>query len=255
MRDLLSIGTSRGCEMIGVGVGLGLSEFRLNSPWNPTKLAGLQFWVDASDALTLYTDSTLTTLAVADGDPIGGWKDKSGNSRNALQTDGTKKPLLKLAIQNGRNVVRFDGVNDRLTLSATAQSQPSTVLVVAKITGSNDILIACNPYSSPYYLIVKYNGYIIGPNGYDTYLSLDSNFNQITSYYSTISNQVRLNGINGTAGTNFSGSSPIGEIGDNSTNGAPAIADISEIILYDSVLSNSNILLVEAYLKAKWGTP
>jgi hypothetical protein len=32
MRDLLSIGTSRGCEMIGTGIGLGLSGFRLNPP-------------------------------------------------------------------------------------------------------------------------------------------------------------------------------------------------------------------------------
>lgn len=32
MRDLLSIGTSRGCEMIGTGIGLGLSGFRVNPP-------------------------------------------------------------------------------------------------------------------------------------------------------------------------------------------------------------------------------
>jgi hypothetical protein len=30
MRDLLSIGTSRGCEMIGTGIGLGLSGYRFN---------------------------------------------------------------------------------------------------------------------------------------------------------------------------------------------------------------------------------
>ena len=32
MRDLLSIGTSRGCEMIGTGIGLGLSGYRVNPP-------------------------------------------------------------------------------------------------------------------------------------------------------------------------------------------------------------------------------
>ncbi len=30
MRDLLSIGTSRGCEMIGTGIGLGLAGYRIN---------------------------------------------------------------------------------------------------------------------------------------------------------------------------------------------------------------------------------
>ena len=64
--------------------------------FDPLSISGLQFWVDADDSATLYTDFTLTTLAVSDGDVVGGWKDKSGNSRNALQTDGTKKPLLKL---------------------------------------------------------------------------------------------------------------------------------------------------------------
>ena len=32
MRDLLSVGTSRGCEMIGTGIGLGLSGYRVNPP-------------------------------------------------------------------------------------------------------------------------------------------------------------------------------------------------------------------------------
>jgi len=38
MRDLLSIGTSRGCEMIGTGIGLGLSGFRVNPPGFPATL-------------------------------------------------------------------------------------------------------------------------------------------------------------------------------------------------------------------------
>jgi hypothetical protein len=73
----------------------------------PDQILGLQLWVDASDSSTLYTDSALTTLAVADGDPIGGWKDKSGNNRHALQSDGLKKPALKLAVKNGKNGIYF----------------------------------------------------------------------------------------------------------------------------------------------------
>ena len=32
-------------------------------------------------------------------------------------------------------------------------------------------------------------------------------------------------------------------------------SEIYEVLLYNSALSNSDILLVEGYLKTKWGTP
>ena len=41
----------------------------------------------------------------------------------------------------------------------------------------------------------------------------------------------------------------------NKTGEACGQKEIAELLAYDSSLSNSDILLVEAYLKAKWGTP
>jgi hypothetical protein len=94
--------------MIGTGIGIGVSEFRLQATgFTPASISGLQLWLDADDSSTLYTDSTLATLAVSDGDVIGGWKDKSGNNRHALQSDGLKKPALKLAVKNGKNGIYF----------------------------------------------------------------------------------------------------------------------------------------------------
>lgn len=94
--------------MIGTGIGFGLSGYRMRSGiFNLNQISGLQLWLDADDSSTMYTDSTLTTLAVADGDPVGGWRDKSGNNRHALQSDGTKKPALKLAVKNGKNGIYF----------------------------------------------------------------------------------------------------------------------------------------------------
>ena len=55
MRDLLSIGTSRGCEMIGTGIGLGLSGFRVNPPGFPATL-DLNF----ASSLSLTSSSGIT---------------------------------------------------------------------------------------------------------------------------------------------------------------------------------------------------
>jgi hypothetical protein len=78
MRDLLSIGTSRGCEMIGVGVGLGLSGYRLNPP-GALPVLDLQF-------------SSLKTLTAATGPTPSFSRASSGtyfDSAGVLQTAST----------------------------------------------------------------------------------------------------------------------------------------------------------------------
>lgn len=99
---------------MGIGIGLGMALGRGGvAPFTPLSLAPL-VWFDASDASTLFTDSALTTPATADGDAVGGWKDKSGNGYHATQASGPNKAQLKTAIQNGRNVVRFNGTSSVL---------------------------------------------------------------------------------------------------------------------------------------------
>ena len=121
--------------MIGVDLGIWRGQA---ASFNPLFLSPA-LWLDASDAATLYTDSGLTTLVAADGDPVGGWKDKSGNARHATQASGTNKPAFKTAIKNGLSAVRFDGVNDSL---ATATFGLSTLarwcfVVHKNLAGSN----------------------------------------------------------------------------------------------------------------------
>ena len=54
-----------------------------------------------------------------DGDAVSTWSDVSGNGRNATGV-GTERPLYKTAIQGGQPVLRFDGSNDNLSLTATS---------------------------------------------------------------------------------------------------------------------------------------
>lgn len=129
--------------MIGTGIGLGLSGYRLKTgSFNPSWISGLQLWLDASDASTLYQSSG-GSAATADGDPVGYWADKSGNARDAVQASGTNKPTLKLGVKNSRNTLLFDGTNDSLSVSGSASSlkflhsADSTVFAVFKYNTLN----------------------------------------------------------------------------------------------------------------------
>ncbi len=89
-------------------------------PWGPLALSPV-LWLDAADAATLFQDSGLTTPAVADADPVGGWTNKAiGASVHAIQATSTKRGTLKLAQVGGQNVVRFDGVDDFLEANGLA---------------------------------------------------------------------------------------------------------------------------------------
>jgi hypothetical protein len=62
-------------------------------------------WLDASDTTTITTGSTFT------------WSDKSGNGNDATQSTSTNQPSAGGDI-GGNNAISFDGVNDKLTVSA-----------------------------------------------------------------------------------------------------------------------------------------
>ncbi len=64
--------------------------------------SGLILWLDASYAPSLK------------GTAVSVWADRSGQYRNVVQTDSTRRPALVSASMNGRSVVRFDGSNDVL---------------------------------------------------------------------------------------------------------------------------------------------
>jgi len=101
--------------------------------------AGLQLWLDAADASTLYDATTGGSLVAADGG-VARWEDKSGNGRHATQGTSADRPARKTAIQGGKDVLRFDGSNDFLSIpSSTAtfnflHDGDSTVFAVYKWT-------------------------------------------------------------------------------------------------------------------------
>lgn len=106
------------------------------SVWSPLELTGMQLWIDASDAATVFED---TADAAEADDPVQIVNDKSGNSRHMSQSTWVSRAVWRAAAQNGRSALEFDGVNDFYEAGAIGNwnflhdGTDSLVVIVAQI--------------------------------------------------------------------------------------------------------------------------
>lgn len=238
---------------------------------NPLSLSP-SLWLDANDASTLY-DATTGGSLVAPNGVVARWEDKSGNARHATQgTSSSRRPLRKTAITNGRDVLRFDGSDDWLDTSLTNDGNVSIFIVCA----NRNLVINATEIDS----LIAFNNFPASPNNQGIGL------NTANSYASTVqrrfsrelqssgSKTIYKNGIDDNvspanidlneffvgsaiyAGIPGEGSKQmdIGRllVGETSFYGQN---DIAEIIIYPRVVTESERLAVESYLRAKWATP
>lgn len=110
------------------------SGIRPGAITNPNVLPNLQVWYDATDG-AVFTPSNPT-----DNSTFTQWGDKSAFAHNANPSGGaTVRPTYQTNEQNGLSVVRFDGVNDNLTINPAtwaASLSGFTIYLVAKITNT-----------------------------------------------------------------------------------------------------------------------
>ena len=81
----------------------------LKLPFLPSKIAGLELWLDADDSDTLTIN----------GSDVITWTDKSTSSNDVTQPTASFRPTISSGIQNGRNGVEFDGNDNYLLLDST----------------------------------------------------------------------------------------------------------------------------------------
>lgn len=226
------------------------------SSFNPLNISGLAAWWDASDSSTITIDTGVSQ-----------WNDKSGNSRNATQGTGSAQPAIQTAAQNGKDGLRFDGSNDVLNFTTSALSAFTTFMVHNTLSGKNTGVFSWRiagqagfeVYNVSYATVhtsnlIIYNGSAeVTPTQKET---SGESYPTATRLYSWDSNYVyRKNGsvINTTTGTFSMGNKANGLIGRGYTGGGAYYhADIFEILIYDSVLSDSDKARVESYLNTKW---
>lgn len=246
-------------------------------PWAPPDVAGLALWLDASDLSSLFTDSGRTTPVASSGDPVGGWADKSGNGRHVGQATSGRRPIYQAAGRDtGQAGLVCDDVDDGLTsASAYVPSGAFTLVIIGKITSTPggaeyDQIFACGDGTT--YVSVLTTG--------------DASYSNLAFCRATGATAgVHASGASiatgksstlliydgaGTAPGDWTCEHPIGTsqtLGVSGAFGSPGVgicvADrvvsafpsgitVSEILLYTSALSGTDLTNLTSYLAAKW---
>lgn len=209
----------------------------------------LEIWLDAEDT---------GTLALSANDVIQ-WNDKSGNSNHAFQTNITERPVLLANIQNSRPVLRFEA-GDFLATNYAPSNLGNGVAVTIAInsTGSGERAYF-GSFGNPRLYIQNREGDLqtgfgndwlrqgthpdneFISSGFYSDGSLNSGFvngGLLHSYNSTFigtnSNLVEVGSVSGLAGRNFTG-------------------DFGEVVFYSNLINDTQKLLIENYIAAKWG--
>ena len=253
---------------------------------------GLQLWLDASDASTVFDATTGGSLVAADGG-VARWEDKSGNGRHATQGTSNSRPIRKTAIQNGLGVLRFDGTDDFLDSTdfldlTSGQAMTAFVVLKRASTGGNQQILSKYGFSNAsddstqkgWYWRFSSTDRITAQftnqanAGSSTRLSdstvTASSFTVLTLKSSAGSLSSSIFYRNSSVVASSATASAMETLSDTTyaiTIGALrytfnsatdkylqfANADYAEVIIYNSALSDTDRAAVESYLISKWG--
>jgi len=244
--------------MIGLGLGIWQSNA---SRFNPLSLSPA-LWLDASDASTLFQNGVVA--ASADGDPVGVWRDKSGNNRHAIQLSGSNKPTLKTAILNSKNIVRTNGTSSFMVIPSTTMDAPFSLYLVVKKPSSAAVMeLAGISTTAARYLFENYSD---SKTYFPFKASSTSSLNIFVSpvmdiYSSFVLLNVSTDGTTGTlkrnnnAVSNTPTNSSISAVWDTLFKGDNSFGsqDVAETLWFQSAHNATTQGLINDYLNTKWG--
>lgn len=226
--------------------------------FDPADVASLVGWWEAED-VDLADSASVTT-----------WPARYGHD---LVAPSGNEPTYKTAIQNGRNIVRFDGTDDYLSVASPLVGQ--TACSVFAVFAKSEIA------STSLRGLVDISG--TGNQG-AVFFENDSSANKVSVGYGTGSGTSSMSASSvGTAFHQWSLTLPSAGIPNLYKDAGGAIAgsltsslsftqttlyvgsntatlrfmngDLAELILYSTVLGNTDRTSIATYLKQKWGTP
>jgi hypothetical protein len=227
--------------------------------FNPLSLAPA-FWLDASDSSRLF-DATTGGSLPANGVGVARWEDKSGNGRHVTQATSGFRPLRRVAIQNGLDVVRFDSSDDLLDSAAFTVAQPFTVFAVfqaAAATGVKQVVTRVDPLNLSVPVVHRAaasntSGTNMGTGFFP--LTVDTGWQIFQTATNGANTQIRRNG--GAAATGNAGTTSILQVRiGNTTGGADGLnGDIGEILIIPGILDDTTRIRCEQYFSTKWNIP
>ena len=249
--------------------------FSSRQPILPTSFSGLTAWWDGSDSARLFNATSGGSAVAADGE-IARLEDKSGGGRHLTSSTSGARPVRKTAVQNGLDVMRFDGSNDTLssfafTFSDLVGFTQSTFFVAAKIStlNTNQTNVYDNPailtetQASHGFASFRSNGTVESYGRANSFIYTTSRsytagtWKVFTTRHADDVLSLRINGGAEGTSTLASRQNVFGYVylARSSTGGFASRfleCDIGEIIAYNVALSASDREAVETYLIDKW---
>jgi hypothetical protein len=250
-------------------MGIAYNEMRVTGydtkPELPTAITGLVGWYDADD---------LTSISQTAG-KVDQWSDKSGNSNHATQTSSARPDLVpNTATGNTRGAISFAGAQHWLACNGLAATfsganLPYTIFAVAKqnTQGSvNDLFCASNSGSNrPLRNLFKATPAILrsteGNNAGSSASVSDSNvgllnFDVVAVRGSGTSSQLFVNGTQTATNATSLGATTINQCVIGARRILTTMSSfwdglISEILIYNSALSDADIARANNYLQVK----
>lgn len=192
------------------------------------------------------------------GSDPGVWPDQSGNGHDAVQPTVASQPAIVSGALAGKQGRLFDGVDDQIATINIDLVQPLSYFIVYAFSSppsTEQVLV--DGSSQEVAILAKSTGVLsFYAGGFQDSSVQVGDVPNVTSFTLLTGN---LNGyqngvavISGNAGTNNPGGIIIGA---GSGGVLFASATIYEILIYPSVLSDSDRKSVQSYLGTKWGIP
>lgn len=238
------------------------------SYWDLDKKAGIT--ADAFGSNTLTNNNAVTYAQGVDyyEGVVAKWLDRSDNANHATQSTNSKRPALLTSAQNGKPVLRFDGVDDYLSHAITMNgalsvfavvnaNSPSSISAIISKTdglGKQDFHMEAGRTSNKQSLVWGNAVIATGSANLGSTMSLLAQIRGGSTGAWTYA--LFKNGVSdgsGSTATNPNG----GTAGAIGTDGNAALSqfltgDIAELIVYNSALSTGNRQQVESYLRSKY---
>jgi prepilin-type N-terminal cleavage/methylation domain-containing protein len=275
---ILVLGITQGSRIIGESRLKSARDLTQNSPVD--SIGGVALWLEASDASMLKTSAvasepTTSYGNIVDGNPVSAWLDINPQNNNKFNMTTTADSSRPLFVQSGINNIPalfFDGSNDFLQTSAPvigADDDNYTIVAVwrADSVSANQVVVGQGSSTSStvgaIYVDNSANmGFLGNANNYTPttaaaktpYITIVRVDNQLANNISVFKNSnAALNGVSSGGGAALAIASGIVKIGMSPyDSSSPFSGLISEVIIFNHALKQSEIESINDYLSKKY---
>ena len=229
----------------------------------PEIIGSAALWLDASNINGNRNEG------LNNGDYITNWVDLSGNGNDAIQSNISYAPRLTDQNFNSKSSIMFDGINDFLELSRKpdlTKNEATVIILARQDTSDNSSSALYFDLGATYFFGISsskpYLYFSGSPTKYSSVTPRKGDFHYFVyqfkrgneGFLKLINETWNVDTINTVIGSHQLGSNTNHYIGRSGPYGSSKLdGQISEIIIFESIIEDNQISKIYNYLAKKWG--